>query len=127
MTKQNIIDYIMQTPENTNPAILNQFLDEIGGSGSGDFSTATITVVNGTDSEIGLNFNVACVNEGQFDTYASLSPLQPNASVDVIVPLYRGASTFFSSSGYTFSGNYDSEEGVFTGDCIATYVGGGQE
>lgn len=43
MTKQDIIDYIMETPGNTNPAILSQFLDEIGGGGSGDFSIVTGT------------------------------------------------------------------------------------
>ena len=42
MDKQQIIDYIMHTPSNTNPAMLGQFLDEYGG-GNNDFSTATIT------------------------------------------------------------------------------------
>ena len=35
MDKQQIIDYIMHTPSNTNPAMLGQFLDEYGG-GSGE-------------------------------------------------------------------------------------------
>ena len=32
MDKQQIIDYIMHTPSNTNPVILGQFLDEYGGN-----------------------------------------------------------------------------------------------
>ena len=38
MTKQQIIDYIMDSPENTNPAILNQMIDEVSGGGSGDIN-----------------------------------------------------------------------------------------
>lgn len=34
MNKQDIIDYVMETPENTNPVILNQMIDEVGGDGS---------------------------------------------------------------------------------------------
>lgn len=45
MTKQDIIDYIMETPGNTNPAILSQMIDEVSGGGSGDFSTCTGTFI----------------------------------------------------------------------------------
>lgn len=45
MDKQGIIDYVMQTPMNTNPAILGQFLDEYGEGESGDFSTCTGTFI----------------------------------------------------------------------------------
>lgn len=34
MENNNIIDYVMKTPENTNPAILNQMLDQLKGSGA---------------------------------------------------------------------------------------------
>jgi hypothetical protein len=44
MDKERIIDYVMTTPGNTNPAILNQMIDEVGG-GSGDFSTCTGTFI----------------------------------------------------------------------------------
>lgn len=33
MTKKEIIDYIMETPQNTNTAILSQMLDEFAGEG----------------------------------------------------------------------------------------------
>lgn len=32
MEKQDVIDYVMETPMNTNPRILGQMLDELGGS-----------------------------------------------------------------------------------------------
>lgn len=52
MTKKEIINYIMETPQNTNPAILSQMLDELAGEGSGgssDFSMATVTLIRNTD------------------------------------------------------------------------------
>ena len=36
MDKQQIINYVMDSPENTNPAILNQMIDEVGGSGNNE-------------------------------------------------------------------------------------------
>ena len=38
MTKKDLVDYIFDTPQNINPAILNQMLDEVsGGSSEGDY------------------------------------------------------------------------------------------
>ena len=64
MTKQDIIDYIMETPGNTNPAILNQMIDEVGGGGSGDFSTCTGTfIVDEVTSRGGVSFgNLAIID-----------------------------------------------------------------
>ena len=39
MDKQQIIDYIMHTPSNTNPAMLGQFLDEYSGGSGESWST----------------------------------------------------------------------------------------
>lgn len=45
MDKNEIIEYVMNTPHNTNRAVLNSMLNQLGGgSGSSDFSTATVTV-----------------------------------------------------------------------------------
>ena len=52
MTKQDIIDYVMTTPHNTNRAVLNSMLNQLaegGGGGSSDFSTATVTFVKNTN------------------------------------------------------------------------------
>lgn len=54
MDKQQIIDYVMETPENINPVILGQFLDELGGGGGGatDFKIFIVNetrVYNGRD------------------------------------------------------------------------------
>lgn len=39
MSQQKLFDYVMNTPHNTNPAILKQMIDEAGGTGSGDGGT----------------------------------------------------------------------------------------
>ena len=53
MDKQQIIDYIMHTPSNTNPAMLGQFLDEYsrGSGSSGDLSTAEVTIINNSSTD----------------------------------------------------------------------------
>lgn len=42
MTKQNIIDYVMKSPENTNPAVLGSMIDSLTAGGI-DTSDATAT------------------------------------------------------------------------------------
>lgn len=50
MSKQRIIDYVMNTPGNTNPNVLNSLLDEeMSGSGGGDVVVAHITRESGQD------------------------------------------------------------------------------
>ena len=43
MTKKEIIDYIMETPQNTNTAILSQMLDEFAGEGGGSMEPLIVT------------------------------------------------------------------------------------
>ena len=52
MDKQQIIDYIMHTPSNTNPAVLGSMLDTFAGDGSGgvNLHTATLTFVGSSDT-----------------------------------------------------------------------------
>ena len=47
MSKQKVIDYVLETPNNTNPAILGQFLDEMGGGEEVSIDSLSITE-NGT-------------------------------------------------------------------------------
>ena len=41
MTKQNIIDYVMNTPHNTNKAVLSSMLNQLAESGGGIFVVTT--------------------------------------------------------------------------------------
>ena len=55
MDKNDIIDYVMHTPHNTNKAVLNGMLNQLteGGGGSSDFSTAEVTLVNASGTFLG--------------------------------------------------------------------------
>lgn len=49
MTKEEILDYILQTPENTNRRVLSDMLDEFSSGGSG--GNSDIFIVTYTDDE----------------------------------------------------------------------------
>lgn len=46
MDKQDIIKYVMKTPENTNPAVLGDLLDQMGGGNPNYVETVTGTAAN---------------------------------------------------------------------------------
>lgn len=48
MTKQEILDYVMKTPQNTNRAVLSGMLDEIGEGGGSDSGLIVVNMVVGT-------------------------------------------------------------------------------
>ena len=60
MNKQDIIDYVMETPENINPVILGQFLDEIGGGDTPiDDDTCIIKIIDDDETPFSPdNFNI---------------------------------------------------------------------
>lgn len=56
MEKQDIINYVLKTPTNTNPAVLSGMLDSIEGSGSGAIEMTTVF-----EDDISLTYTI-----GQF-------------------------------------------------------------
>lgn len=63
MTKKDLIDYILDTPQNVNPAILNQMLDEVSGGGAseGEYSwdnAYRVVINNGTIQGTDIDFIV---------------------------------------------------------------------
>lgn len=46
MTKQDILNYVMNTPENTNPAVFSGMLDSFASSDNLDTSDATATAAD---------------------------------------------------------------------------------
>ena len=46
MNKEDIINYVLSTPANTNPNILRCMLDALDTGGSSDFTTCTVTIIN---------------------------------------------------------------------------------
>lgn len=49
MSKQDVIDYVFETPHNTNSAILNQKLDELIKEGGGGGGVLIVNITNGPE------------------------------------------------------------------------------
>ena len=110
-------------------------VEESGGdtpSGSSDFSTAQVTVVNTTQYNIDIQVLPLIVESGIAPGVigASLDQLMAQESVPLTVPLYKGACYWATSlyepyADYTFtgSGSVTEFDGIFfliTGDCTIT-------
>lgn len=68
MTKKDLVDYILDTPQNVNPAILNQMLDEVGGGGTSLRSkeiTLVISNVDDTSGEVSFGFGFYTTEQDQ--------------------------------------------------------------
>lgn len=81
MTKEEIVQYVLNSPENTNPNVLNGMLEEL----SGGSQLPTYTFMNVSQS---LTMNVAITGEA-----SSISiDINPQESQEIEIPL--GATTF---------------------------------
>ena len=56
MDKNDILDYVTETPGNTNRAVLGSMLDSFAGSGGVNLHTATLTIVGSSDTAV-IGFN----------------------------------------------------------------------
>ena len=63
MTKKEIIDYIMETPQNTNTAILSQMLDEFAGEGGGSMEPLIVNAINVRSTIYEMDKTVGELNE----------------------------------------------------------------
>ena len=128
MDKNDIIEYVMTTPHNTNKAVLSSMLNQLtegGSGGSSDFSTAQVTIPNtGGTYILGLpwidpddNYIVG----GLGSSFGVEGPFT--------VPLYKGRIDAYLLGGdytgvaVTGSAVYDSDAGFIkiTGDCTITF------
>ena len=55
MSKQEILDYVMKTPYNTNPSILKNMLDDLSADGSGQNNI--VIIKNNEELASGFSFN----------------------------------------------------------------------
>ena len=119
MTKQDIIKYVMNTPHNTNKAVLSSMLNQLtDGSGSSDFSTAEVTLANNPDFSGGVP---VCSSEDD------LEGIKVNALGDgtYTVPLWKGhLYLVLYNTTVSISGNaeliYDGMAVDVYGDCTIT-------
>lgn len=88
MTKQEIIDYVMNSPANTNPNILSSLLDD--NSDSGEWSTAQVTFTNKGESD--YNVYISHMSENPLFGFVSERITVPGSTSEVttlLVPLYH--------------------------------------
>ena len=77
MNKNDILDYVMNTPHNTNRAVLSSMLNQLGGGGSGDgylgLHTATVNVTFDTSEVEGdvTAIDHAYIRLGYVEDYGS--------------------------------------------------------
>ena len=118
MTKNDIIEYVMNTPHNTNKAVLSSMLNQLAedGGGSSDFSTAEVIVTGGygtllfptCESDMGMEgIILRSIGDGGSAT----------------VPLWKGHLYIIPAITVTVSGNaeliYGSVIDIY-GDCTIT-------
>lgn len=141
MEKQDIINYVLNTPENTNPAILGGMLEQLiaqsgsggGGGGESDLTTATVTFINNiNDSPTAYGaFVYSDEYEGEVTNHSTgLMPIGTQQTVVTTVILYKGeASIDLTEVGQTqgasisASGDATVKMGLFllvTGDATVT-------
>lgn len=148
MTKQDIIDYIVKTPSNTNPAVLLGILDGFGSSDNKQEIELSATENKVYTPEEGKVYNKVTVNApappsdittatvtaiyggGDLDIdYLAIPTIADNViSIDEItegvftVPLYKGVMKIDAGGSEATSGNCENVGGyiVITGDCTIT-------
>jgi hypothetical protein len=129
MDKNDIIDYVMHTPHNTNKAVLSSMLNQLtdgGGGGSSDFSTATVTIVNGDNAYV----NGAFIGEDDYNQVEGEMSMfySPQASGANTLVLYKGQALLHVDAVVASVagdierlGGEDSFNYLVTGDCTITF------
>lgn len=137
MTIDEIIKYVMENPENTNPAVLRDLLIEAGtgSSGSSDFEYAKITVTNtATEPEQTVEAWGYMVEDDFFDD--TIIPIEPNTTKIINGVMYKKTLYFYvtSSEEPIITGNItldDQDDNEYTyivsGDCSISAKGFSQE
>lgn len=109
MDKNDIIEYVMNTPHNTNKAVLSSMLNQLtegGGGGSSDFSTATVAVNvngNGTGTIIYPTIGDTVYLDHETDDPIAVSDVAyyGKASVSVTGPIniltYKGKTVIYTN------------------------------
>ena len=129
MTIQEILDYVIETPDNTNPAVLKDMLEALGGGGgSSDFSIGNLNL-----TVTGGEHHAATVKGVIIDGDALVTTKEYEGEVTVAVVLYKGEGRIeiiggpnavpTSLTGDVSVNPYDPNELLIQGDCSATIEG----
>ena len=77
MSKEQVMDYVMNSPANTNPNVLSGMLDSVAESGGGtvEVSKIKIATFNGGGAPLGTNINYLFNGGGDLDDSKTLYDL----------------------------------------------------
>lgn len=144
MTKQDIIEYVMNTPHNTNKAVLSSMLNQLveGGGGSSDFSTAEVSFVYNKEGSGWDSVSYIPIIHEANDSWSNSTCADAHITGDcevldnygsyykpskLTVALYKGKASgwcYNNNVNMSVSGNasYDSDNQILTitGDCTIT-------
>lgn len=119
MTKNEIIQYVINTPENSNPNVLRSMLDELSAGGDSDFSIANVTI-NGQADEPNAEVQfVGCIVDSN---QLKLSDQLPVGTTNIQLILYKQQTPLFiyniQDVSYTDNCIFDELNSfIVTGDC----------
>lgn len=86
MTKDEIIDYVLNSPENTNPNVLKGMLDQLdSGGGNEDFSIAEVQVQIDSSANV-KSYSAAAIFEDMIEV------IDGHESGTFEVPIYKNGS-----------------------------------
>ena len=119
MDKEKVLDYVMNSPGNSNRAVLSGILDSFAGESGGDsdFSIAQITI-NGT-----INGVLPVCHDHDENGMGVLMVLDQSHSGIKKIPLYKGSLLLAIYGVSSISGNIQDMGGdmyYITGDCTIT-------
>lgn len=94
MDIQDVINYVNETPNNTNPAVLKGMVEAIvedSGSGEGDVTWAKVKFINvDTRTTYSVNGLTGIVDTGYFEIITGMPKVEVQDDTEVTVPLYKG-------------------------------------
>ena len=94
MNIQDAINYVNETPNNTNPAVLKGMIEAIvesSESGEGDVTWAKVKFINvDTRTTYSVNGLTGIVDTGYFEIITGMPKVEVQDDTEVTVPLYKG-------------------------------------
>lgn len=82
MDKQKVIDYVMETPENSNPNVLKTMLED-GGSGIGNFITDGTTLIKYTLGDLVIPDGITNIETGAFEYVKANTVTIPDTVINI--------------------------------------------
>ena len=112
-TNDEIIGYVLNTPNNTNPNVLRDMLNEQGGSGGGvDFFVVNFTMNENNQNELESDKSAEEIIEAIEAEAAPIGHMMLKAGDMLLVNEWCLISFFTGSLGVTLNGQrYDTREG----------------